>query len=302
MLSVMTLNYHHLLCAWTVLREGGVVRAAKALRVTQPTVSSHIRSLEETLGEPVFRREGRRLVPTDVGQFVFRYADDIFSTGRELVETVRSRSAGRSLRLVVGIADAMSKLVTYRLLEPAMRLGQPVHLVCREDRVERLLAALALHEVDLVLSDVPVPPTVNVKAFNHLLGECTVTAFAHPSLARRLRRGFPASLAGTPLLLPSEGTALRRLLTDWLRQVRVEPTIAAEFDDFALAKVFGESGAGVLFVPSAIVAEVRRRYQLAPIGELPTVKERFYAISAERRILNPAVTAITEAARSTLLS
>ena len=300
MFNAMSINYHHLECVWSVIREGGVVRAAKALRVTQPTVSSHIRSLEETLGEPVFTRQGRRLVATDVGRVVGRYADEIFSLGREMVETVRSRSAGRSLRLVVGIADAMSKLITYRLLEPAMQLGQPVHLVCREDRVERLLASLALHEVDLVLSDVPVPPTVNVKAFNHLLGECSVTAFAHPTLARRLRRGFPASLAGTPLLLPSEGTALRRLVADWLRQVRVEAPIAGEFDDSSLAKVFGETGAGVVFVPTAIAPAVRRRYRLSAVAEIPAIKERFFAISAERRIQNPAVTAITEGARATL--
>ncbi|MCC7241194.1 MAG: transcriptional activator NhaR [Acidobacteria bacterium] len=296
----MSLNYHHLLCVWTVTREGGVVRAAKALKVTQPTVSSHIRSLEDILGEPLFSREGRRLVPTDVGRVVADYADEIFSLGRELVDTVRTRSTGRRLRLAVGIADGMSKLVTHRLLEPAMQLGRPVHLVCREDRVERLLAALALHELDLVLSDVPVPPTVNVKAFNHLLGECHVTAFAQPALARRLRRGFPDSLAGIPLLLPSDGTALRRLVTDWLRQVRVDAVVAGEFDDFTLIKVFGEVGAGVLFVPSAVAAEVRQRYRLSPIAEIPTIRERFYAISAERRIQNPAVTAVTEAARATL--
>jgi len=197
------LNYHHLLCAWTVVREGGVARAAKVLRVTQPTVSSHIHSLESVLGVPVFQRVGRHFLPTDVGRVVFQYADGISSLGRELMDAVRSRDTTGPLRLVVGIADAMSKLVTYRLLEPARHLASPVHLVCREDRVERLLAALAVHDVDLVLSDVPVPPTVNVKAFNHLLGESTVTLFAHPTLARRLRKQFPSSLAHTSVLLPS---------------------------------------------------------------------------------------------------
>ena len=296
------LNYHHLLCAWTVVREGGVARAAKALRVTQPTVSSHIHALESALGAPVFQRAGRRLVPTDVGRVVLQYADGIFSLGRELMEAVRARETRGRLRLVVGIADAMSKLVTYRLIEPAMRLESPIHLVCREDRVDRLLAALAVHEVDLVLSDIPVPPTVNVKAFNHLLGECSVTLFAHPTLARRLRKDFPNSLAHTSLLLPSEGTALRRLVTDWLRQVRIDPPVSGEFDDFALAKVFGESGAGALFVPTAIAGEVRRRYRLTAVAEVPAIRERFYAITAERRIQNAAVTTITAAARSTLFN
>jgi len=299
---VSTLNYHHLLCAWTVVREGGVARAAKVLRVTQPTVSSHIHSLESALGVPVFQRVGRRLVPTDVGRTVFQYADGVFSLGRELMDAVRARAAGGPLRLVVGIADAMSKLVTYRLLEPARHLKTPIHLVCREDRIERLLSALAVHEVDLVLSDVPVPPTVNVKAFSHLLGESSVTVFAHPTLARRLRKNFPHSMAQAPLLLPSEGTALRRLVTDWLRQMRIEPIVAGEFDDFGLAKVFGEGGAGALFVPSVIAGEVRRRYRLAAVAEIPAVRERFYAISGERRIQNPAVTAITTAARSTLFA
>lgn len=300
MLRPMAINYHHLLCAATVMREGGVVRAARALRLTQPTVSSHIRALEQALGEPVFTRQGRRLVPTDVGLVVARYADEIFSLGRELVETVRSRADSRSPRLVVGVVDAMSKLITYRLLQPALQLERPVRLVCREDRVDRLLAALALHEIDLVLSDVPVPPTVSVKAFSHLLGECSVTAFAAPRQARRLRRGFPASLAGAPLLLPGEGTALRRLVTDWLRHVRIEARIAGEFDDVALTKVFAESGAGVVFVPTVIAAEVGRRYHLAAIAEVPAIRERFYVISGERRMQNPAATAITAAARTTL--
>ncbi len=294
------LNYHHLLYFWMVVREGGVARAAEKLRLSQPTVSSQVRALEAMLGERLFVRVGRRLVPTDVGRMAYRYADEIFALGREFLDTVRGRAAGRPLRLVVGVADVLSKLIAYRLVEPALRLAEPVRIVCREDRADRLLAALAVHELDLVLSDSPVPPTVHVKAYSHLLGECGVTIFAAPHLARRLRRRFPASLAGVPLLLPGEGTVLRRQLEDWFQRAGVRPAIAGEFDDSALMKVFGQNGAGAFAAPSAIEGEIRRQYGVAKVGELDTVRERFYAISYERRIKHPAVAAIAEHARAEL--
>lgn len=294
------LNYHHLLYFWMVVREGGVARAAERLRLSQPTVSSQVRALEAMLGERLFERVGRRLVPTDVGRTVYRYADEIFALGRELLDTVRGRAPGRPLRLVVGVADVLSKLIAYRLVEPALRLPEPVRIVCREDRADRLLAALALHELDLVLSDSPVPPTVHVKAYSHLLGECGVAAFAAPGLARRLRRRFPASLAGVPLLVPGEGTVLRRQLEDWLQRAGVRPAIVGEFDDSALMKVFGENGAGVFVAPLAIEREIRRQYRVSRIGDLGAVRERFYAISYERRIKHPAVAAIAEHARAEL--
>jgi LysR family transcriptional activator of nhaA len=292
------LNYHHLLYFWMVVREGGVGRAAEKLRLSQPTVSSQVRALEKMLGERLFTRAGRRLVPTDVGQVVFRFADEIFSIGRELVDTVRGRATGRPVRLVVGVADVLSKLIAYRLIAPALRLGDPIRVVCREDRADRLLAALALHEVDVVLSDAPVPPTVHVKAYSHLLGESGVTCFAAPALAARLKRRFPESLGGAPMLLPGEGTVLRRQLEEWFQRISVRPAIAGEFDDGALMKVFGENGVGVFVGPTAIAAEIRRQYRVRAIGELDGVRERFYAISYERRIRHPAVVAIAEAART----
>lgn len=294
------LNYHHLLYFWMVVREGGVVRAADKLRLSQPTVSSQIRALEEMIGERLFSRVGRRLVPTDVGRVVFRYADEIFTLGRELVDTVRGRTSGRPVRLVVGVADVLSKHIAYRLLAPALQLPEPVRLVCREDRADKLLALLALHELDLVLADTPVPPTVHVKAYNHLLGECPVTVFAPPAMARRLRRRFPASLGGVPMLLPGDGTVLRRQLEDWFQQTGIRPSIVGEFDDSALMKVFGEHGVGVFAAPAAIVPEVRRQYHVAPVGQIDAIRERFYAISYERRITHPAIAAIAGHARDAL--
>ena len=298
----MWLNYHHLLYFWTVVREGGVVRAAEKLRLSQPTVSSQVRALEEALGERLFSRAGRRLVPTDVGQVVYRYADEIFSLGREMVDTVRGRGTGRPARLVVGVADALSKLIAYRLVAPALALPGPVRVICREGPIEKLLALLALHEVDVVLSDTPVPPTVRVKAYNHLLGECGVTFFAAPALARRLKRRFPASLAGQPFLLPGEGTVLRRQLEDWLQHAGIGPSIVGEFDDGALMKVFGENGVGAFAAASAIEPEIVRQYRVVPVGRVESVREQFYAISAERRLKHPALAAIVELGRTDALA
>jgi LysR family transcriptional regulator, transcriptional activator of nhaA len=296
------LNYHHLFYFWTVVREGGVGRAAEKLRLSQPTVSTQIKALESRLGAQLFTRVGRRLVPTDVGQIVHRYADEIFALGRELQETVqRGQVPGRPARFVVGVADVLSKRIAYRLLAPALELPEPVRITCREARTDVLLGALALHEIDLVLSDTPVPPTVHVKAYNHLLGESGVTCFAVPKLAARLRRRFPASLSGAPMLLPGEGTVVRRQLDDWFQATGIRPAIVGEFDDSALMKAFGENGAGVFVAPTVIADETRKQYGVAVLGELETIRERFYAISYERRITHPAVVAIAERARTGIL-
>lgn len=296
------LNYHHLFYFWTVVREGGVGRAAAHLRLSQPTVSTQIKALEDRLGAPLFTRVGRRLVPTDVGQVVYRYADDIFTLGRELQETVRrGQVPGRPARFVVGVADVLSKRIAYRLLAPALELSQPVRIVCREARADTLLGALALHEIDLVLSDTPVPPTVHVKAYNHLLGESGVTCFAVPALAAKLRRRFPESLAGAPMLVPGEGTVIRRQLDDWFHASGIRPAIVGEFDDSALMKAFGENGAGAFVAPTAIADETRAQYGVRAIGEIDGIRERFYAISYERRITHPAVVAIAERARAGIL-
>ena len=292
------LNYHHLLYFWTVVREGSVVKAAETLRLSQPTVSSQVKALEASLGERLFTKVGRRLVPTDAGQMVFRYADEIFSLGRELMSTVRSGAGGKPVRFVVGVTDALSKLIAYRLLSPALHLPEPVRMICREDRVERLLAGLAVHEVDLVLADTPVPSTVRVQAYSHLLGESDITFFASPALAVKVRRRFPASLNGVPSLWPGEGTVLRRQLDEWCQREKIQPSVVGEFDDSALMKAFGEHGAGVFAAPTVLSRELQRQHRVKAIARVEAIRERYYAISAERRITHPAVVAIATQARS----
>ena len=297
------LNYHHLLYFWTVVREGGVSAASKALRLRQPTVTGQLRALESALGEKLFDRVGRKLVLTEVGSYVFRYADEIFTLGRELQEGLKGRATAPKLqRVAVGIVEVVPKLIAHRLLEPALRLGDEVRLVCTEDRAEKLLAELSMHELDLVLSDSPVPPTSTVRAYNHLLGECGVTLFAAPKLAAALRRGFPRSLDGAPLLLPPESTAMRRSLTQWWEAKELRPRIRGEFQDGALMKAFGQAGEGVFPGPSVIEKEIRAQFGVEVVGRLPDVREQYYAITVERRMKNAAALAIAEAARNELFA
>ena len=294
------LNYHHLRYFWAVARGGNLTRAAADLHLTPQTVSTQIKDLERALGERLFRRSGRRLVLTDVGQVVYRYADEIFSIGKELVETLAGQTGGRTLRLVVGVADNLPKMVAYRLIEPATCLVEPVRVVCRETGLQSLLADLAVHRVDVVLSDAPIPPSIKVRAFNHLLGECGVSFMMSSRLARGFQHKFPRSLDGAPMLLPSEGTALRGQLDQWFQSRGIYPKIVGEFEDSALLKTFGQAGAGAFPVPSVVEEEVARQYNVKRIGVVDGVVERYYAISVERRVKHPAVAAICESARTEL--
>jgi LysR family transcriptional activator of nhaA len=295
------LNYHHLLYFWTVAREGGVSRAAEKLSLAQPTVSAQIKLLEDAIGEKLFTRQGRRLVLTDGGRVVYRYADEIFGIGRELLQTLRGRpSAGRAVPLTVGVANAVPKMIVQRLLQPAVSAWEQFHLVCREDSTEALLGQLATHALDVVIADVPAPPHVRVKVFNHLLGESDTTFFAGAPLALALRRRFPRSLDGTPMFLPTAHTALRRSLDQWFEAEDLHPRIVGEFDDSALMKAFGQAGDAVFPAPTAIARELARQYRVRPVERVAAVRERYYAISAERRLKHPGVLAITTAARSDL--
>jgi LysR family transcriptional activator of nhaA len=294
------LNYHHLLYFWMVVREGGISKAGEKLRLSQPTISGQIRQLEHAVGERLFQRQGRNLVPTDVGRMVYRYADEIFGIGRELVETLRGRPVGRPLQLTVGIVNAVPKLIVYRLLRPVSRQSEAVHLVCREDNVERLVGELATHALDVMISDAPAPVNVRVKVFNHLLGESDTAFFAPPRLAAQLRRRFPASLHDAPVLLPTVNTALRRDLDAWFDGLGIRPRIVAEFEDTALMKVFGQGAPAVFPAPAAIEADIRRFYGVRAIGRTHAVRERYYAVSVERRLKHPGVIAITSAAREKL--
>jgi LysR family transcriptional activator of nhaA len=291
------LNYHHLLYFWVVAREGGLAAASAKLRLAQSTVSGQIRALETSLGESLFVRSGRRLVLTEVGRVVFRYAEEIFTLGRELQDAVKGRPVATPLTLVVGVADVVPKLVARRLLEPALRLSQPIRLICREDKPDRLLAELAVHNLDVVLADAPLNPSIRIRGFNHLLGECSVVFFGSEKLAAEYRRGFPGSLDGAPVILPTENTTLRRTLDQWFTTRGVRPRLVGEFEDSALLTVFGQAGMGLFPVSSVIAREVRRQHEVKPVGTLEDARERFYAISVERRLKHPAVVAISEEAR-----
>ena len=211
------LNYNHLQYFWVVAREGGIAAASRKLHVGRPSISMQLKSLESHLGTALFHRRGRYLELTETGRLVFDYADDIFRSGRELIDVVRGRPSGRSLRLRVGIADVMAKLVAFQLLLPALDFDEELSLVCREDHPQRLFAELALHELDLVLSDIALGPGVDIKAYNHRMGDSTITLFAAPRLARKLRSSFPGSLHGQPFLMPSTETAIRRSLESLAR-------------------------------------------------------------------------------------
>ena len=292
------LNYHHLLYFSLIVREGSVTAAADELRLAQSTVSAQLRQLEESLGEKLFRRDGRRMVLTDVGRVVHRYAEEIFGLGRELLDTVKNRPSGRPMRLVVGVADQVPKLIAHALLQPAFQLAVPVRLVVVESDTADLLAQLALHRLDVILTDAAVAPDATVRAYNHLLGECGVTFFAEPKLAATARRRFPRGLTGVPILLPSEGTYLRRALDRWFEAEDVRPLIVGEFADSALLKVFGQAGQGVFVAPSVIERQVARQYSVRIVGRTDAVRERFYAVSVERRLKHPAVVAISSSARA----
>ncbi len=294
------LNYHHLLYFWMVAKEGGISRAAEQLHLAQPTLSSQIKKLEKSMGTALFDRVGRSLVLTETGQTVYRYADEIFSLGRELTDALNGRPSLDRLRLVVGVPDVLPKLVVYQLLRPALDIGESVQLECYEGKLPELLAELALHRIDLVLADAPITPQSHVRAFNHLLGECGVTIFGTRELARRYRKDFPASLHDAPMLLPTQNTSLRRELERWFDEHAIHPRTAHEFEDSAILKVFGQAGEGLFAAPTAIEAQVSAQYSVQEVGKISQVKERFYAISVERRLKHPAVVAISNAARSQL--
>lgn len=291
------LNYHHLRYFWMVAREGSVTRASELMRLAQPTLTGQIRALEESLGEKLFARSGRRLVLTEAGRVVYRYADQIFGLGQELLDQVKGEGGEPAQRLVVGVSDVLPKRIAYRLLAPALSAQPPAQIVCVEGKVDRLVADLAIHEIDLVLADRPIGEAVRVKAFNHLLGESAITFFAPKQQAPRYRRRFPQSLDGAPFLLPTGNTAMRRELDAYFERNAIRPKVVAEFEDSALLEVFGEQGAGLFAAPSVVEDEIRSHYGVHPVGCADEVTEKFFAITVERRITHPAVAAISEAAR-----
>jgi LysR family transcriptional regulator, transcriptional activator of nhaA len=298
--SLNTLNYQHLLYFWVVAREGSIAKATAILHLTQPTISTQIKLLEQSIAKKLFERQGRSLVMTEVGQMVFRYADEMFRTGRELLEAVSRGDSASPTRFVVGISDALPKLTKWRLLQPAIEAAPRLRLTCRIDKTDRLIADLAVHTLDVVLADAPASPNLPVRTFNHLLGECGVTVFAAESLVGSYRRKFPQSLNGAPFLLPTENTALRRSLDGWFIANDIVPRVVAEVEDVAILQVFGQEGMGLFVAPTVVEAQIKRHYGVRVVGRLTDVRERFYAISVERKLVHPAVVALTDAARKRL--
>ncbi len=291
------LNYNHLYYFWVVGREGSVVRAGEELMVTQPTISNQLRELETALGHKLFDRVGRGLRLTEAGRVAFNYANEMFTLGQELLNTLQHQAAGPALRLSVGVVDVIPKPVVRRLLAPALKLSQTIRLICREDKSDRLLADLAARRVSLVLSDAPIGTAVQLQGYNHLLGDSGVSFFATTKLASRYRRGFPKSLNGAPLLLPTDHTQVRRSLNLWFDSKRIHPLVVGEFDDSALLFSFGRTGEGVFPAPTIVESDIKREMGLTVVGRVNEVRERFYAITLDEHPKHPAVLAIRDAPR-----
>lgn len=291
------LNYGHLHYFWVVAREGSIAKAADALHLTPQTISGQLKILEEDVGEPLFNRVGRRLVLSDKGHVVFGYANDIFAIGSELASVVRGNRPGGPATLAIGIVNSMPKLIAQRLIAPAMGDQGQVRIRCVEASLEHLLSDLAMHRLDLVLSDQPHVRGLGLRAYSHRLGESGLSFFARGQEARRYRRHFPSSLADAALLMPSPNTALRRRLDDWLDSLNVAPVVVGEFDDSALMKAFAEAGHGLFASPTVIEAEICRMYRVRVVGRVESIRERFYAITPERRLKHESVALITKVAR-----
>jgi LysR family transcriptional activator of nhaA len=296
------LNFHHLRYFWTVARKGGVRKAADELHVSQPSISAQLRLLEDSLGEKLFKRSGRNLVLTEMGHLVLTYADEIFSAGRELMSAVKQRPGGRLLRLNVGMTDSISKLMGFEFLKPAIRFSEPVHVVCRMAAIEVLVNQLQAHRLDIVLADEPASSSLKAKTFNHRLGRSGVTFCAVPAMAKKLRRNFPQSLNGATALLPTENMGMRAVLETWFDTKGIHPRLLGEYEDSALMVFCATAGRGFTVVPSVVAREILKHWRLRVIANVDECGTEFYAITAERRVKNPAALAITEHAYSELFA
>lgn len=287
------LNYHHLLYFWMVAREGSLRAASDKLKVSQPSISAQLAALENSLGQRLFRRDGRGKALTDIGQLVLRYADDIFAIGQELMDAVEDRAGNRVLRVQVGVTDSFPKLLANQILQPVFKMKQPVHVICREGKLDDLLAQLITHRLDVVLADEPASGNLKVQTFNQRLGSSSLAICAVGPLAKKLKRGFPKSLQEAPAFLPAANSSAGRTITQWFEKIGAQPRVLAQFDDLALMKAVASDGKGFVVLPTAELDEARRHYNFQEIGKTKTTPENFYAITAERRIHHPAVVEIT---------
>jgi len=296
------INYKHLHYFWVVAKEGGIARASERLHITPQTISGQISLLELHFGADLFAKVGRNIELTETGRLVLNFANEIFSLGSELEQMMHHLPEDRPQQFRVGVVDVVPKSITHRILLPVLQLSDSIRMVCREADLDTLLAELSVHRLDLVLADRPIPSTVSTRGFSHKLGECSVSFFATEQLQKQLTGDFPNNLNGAPILLPSRGNQLRTDIDQWLDNHRIHPRIVGEFDDSALMKAFGQEGAGIFLAPSAIEDEVMHQYNVKSIGQSHEVKESFYAISVERRILNPIVSAVIESANNSLFA
>ncbi len=295
------LNYNHLLYFWTVAREGSIAKATQSLHLTPQTISGQLKLLEDAVGEPLFNRVGRGLVMTETGHLVYQYADEIFTLGAELTSRVKTGRVVVPAVLAVGVVNSIPKLIASRILQPVLHSEIAIRLVCQEGGLEALLGDLAIHQLDLVLSDRPIPSGLSVKAFSHALGSSEIALFVRKGSNRQYEKDFPRSLDKAPILLPTMDNPIRRALDDWFDQQDISPTLVAEFEDSALMKAFGEAGNGIFPAPAAISEEVEQMYRCRRIGPAIAVEEKYYAISPERKLKHPAVLNIIENARRELL-
>jgi LysR family transcriptional activator of nhaA len=296
------LNYRQLHYFWVVAKTGSIVRACEQLNLTPQTISGQISLLEQTYGIELFRRVGRQLELTEAGRQTLPYAEQMFQLGGELELMLRAQPNEQQILFRVGVADVVPKSIVYRLIAPTMELSEPLRITCREDKLERLLADLAIQRLDLVISDSPMPSHLDIKGYNQKLGECGISFFATAELAARYGQDFPRSLHGAPLLIPGPETVVRSRLQRWFAEQQIQPRIVGEFDDSALMQAFGQSGSGIFIGPSVIADEVKHQCGVELIGQTDAVSESFYAISVERKIKHPGIVAITEGARRQLFT
>lgn len=297
------MNFKHLYYFWVTARAGGIMRAGEQLHTTPQTLSGQIKLLEDWFGRKLFRKSGRQLELTEHGRLALGYADQIFSLGQDLETALRqARGVQKRLDFRVGVADSVSKSLAYRLLEPALSMDQPVKLLASEGTFDDLLAALALHRLDLVIADEPMPRRISVKAFNHALGRSAMSFFCAPGLKSRVKGPFPGCLDGLPMLVPGASSSVRRQLEGWFARHQLAPVVVGEIDDAALMKAFGREGQGVFMTPSVLEDETCSQFGVSVIGQTDELVEEFYAVSVERRISHPCVQVITDAARGQLFS
>lgn len=290
------LNYKHLQYFHAVATEGSIQAAADRLHITPQTISGQLRLLEDDLGNHLFSKSGRGLELTDAGRVAYDYSRQIFQLGDELQEVMHLGISNRPTEFRVGIVDALPKSIAHRFLSPAMTLPGGMRIICHEEQMTSLLGELAVHKLDLVLADSPIPSGMNIRCFNHLLGRSSLSCFAALPLLTRLNdnRPFPDCLDNAPVLLPTDKTSsLRTELLSWFNHAGLSVRITGEFDDSALMKAFGSQGYGYFFAPSLIEEEICEKYQVQLVGRLDDLMQEFYAISAQRRITHQGVLAIT---------